>query len=160
MYEQARRELLNDPQVAEHKVAMDRVVGILSDYISQEDYTLATSSKLEEALKTLEELRNKQRILEARNMRLSTDNKKLNENVRVLAEATKSNGQTITEERNARAEKAKNVTGRGQKVTQDVKVIAEHDETPSEKPASVLSEAIKPDDLRQMRVLSGLQTSK
>ena len=161
IYEQARRELLNDPTVAEHKVAMDKVVNILSDYISQEDYTLAASSKLEEVLKTLEELRGKQRILEARNMRLSTENKKLNESVRSLNETvTQTSGKKINEERTERVETAKNVTGRGQKVTQQVKVIAEHDETPSEKPASVLSEAIKPDDLRQMRVLSGLQTSK
>lgn len=162
MYEQARRELINDPTVAEHKVAMDKVVNILSDYISQEDYTLATSSKLEEALKTLEELRNKQRILEARNMRLSTENKKLNESVRSLNEAVQSGkGQTITEERKERVETAKNVTGRGDKVTQEVKVIAEHEnKTPENKPASVLSESINPDELRQMRVLSGLQTSK
>ena len=163
IYEQARREMLNDPTVAEHKVAMDKVVNILSDYISQEDYTLATSSKLEEVLKTLEDMRSKQRILEARNMRLSTENKHLNESVRSLNEnVAKTNGKLVTEERNARVETAKNVTGRGDKVTEEVKVIAEHnaDVPPGDKPVSVLAEAIKGDDLRQMRVLAGLQSSK
>jgi len=47
MAEAARREALNDPQIAEHKVALDHVVEILSDYITDEDYALATSSKLE-----------------------------------------------------------------------------------------------------------------
>jgi hypothetical protein len=157
IYEQARRELLNDPQVAEHKVAMDKVVEILSDYISQEDYTLAASSKLGEALKNLEEMRNKQRILEARNMRLSTENKKLNENVRSLNESVQANGQTITEERKERVETAKQVTGRGQKVSDQVKVIAEHDATNADKADEA---KVVPDALRQMRVLAGLQTSK
>jgi len=154
IYEQARRELLNDPTVAEHKVAMDKVVNILSDYISQEDYTLAASSKLEEAIKTLEELRNKQRILEARNIRLSSENKKLNENVRNLNEAVQNkNGKTITEERKERVETSKNATGRGQKIVEDVKVIAEHNEELDDKqPAS--------DELRQMRVLAGIETRK
>lgn len=157
IYEQARRELLNDPQVAEHKVAMDKVVEILSDYISQEDYTLATSSKLGEALKAMEDMRNKQRILEARNMRLSTENKKLNENVRSLNESVQANGQTITEERKERVETAKQVTGRGQKVSDQVKVIAEHDTTNADKADEA---KVVPDALRQMRVLAGLQTSK
>ena len=53
LYEQARRDVLNDPAMAEHKVALDRIVDTVSEYISDEEYTLATSSKLEEAKKSI-----------------------------------------------------------------------------------------------------------
>jgi hypothetical protein len=162
MAEAARREALNDPQIAEHKVALDHVVEILSDYISDEDYALATSSKLGEALSTLEELRNKQRMLEARNINLSRENKKLNEQVRVFgASLNESKKTVVTETRKAREEKAKNVTGRGKKETEQVEVIAEHNNDKvstkkvDDKETSKLMESF--DDLAATRVLAGIR---
>ena len=162
MAEAARREALNDPQIAEHKVALDHVVEILSDYISDEDYALATSSKLGEALQTLEELRNKQRMLEARNINLSRENKKLNEQVRVFgASLNESKKTVVTESRKAREEKAKNVTGRGKKETEQVEVIAEHNTEPAstkkvdDQETSKLIESF--DDLAATRVLAGIR---
>ena len=163
MAEAARREALNDPQIAEHKVALDHVVEILSDYITDEDYALATSSKLGEALQTLEELRNKQRMLEARNINLSRDNKKLNEQVRIFGKSlNESKAEVVTESRKARSEKAKNVTGRGRKETEEVEVIREHNtdtkvsnKKVDDQETSKLIESF--DDLAATRVLAGIR---
>jgi hypothetical protein len=154
MAQAARRAALNDSTVAEHKVALDKVVDILSDYISDDDYALATSSKLEEALKMLEDLRAKQRILEARNINLSRENKKLNESVRGME-------QTITESKKAKIESKKNVTGRGKKELDNVEVIAEHNAAPSSttstKDADTTIAESFGSQLDAMRVLAGLQ---
>jgi hypothetical protein len=134
IYEQAKRDVLNDPRMAEHKVALDRIVDITANYLSDEDYAVATSTKLDEVNKTVEELKGQMKILEARNIRLSTENTKLNENFRkaqadLLTEqkhaASDRKHEVITEQKE-RVEKAKNVTGRGTVTTEDTLVIAEN----------------------------------
>ena len=82
IYEQAKRDLINDPRLIEHKVALDKIVNITSDYLSDEEKAFGTSKKLETASKQIEELRGQLRIMEARNIRLSTDNTRLNESVK------------------------------------------------------------------------------
>ena len=93
IYEQARHDLINDPRVVEHKVALDKIINITSNYLSDEEKTFATSSKLDESTKRNEELKGQLRMLEARNIRLSTENTRLNESVRktasVITEARK-----------------------------------------------------------------------
>jgi hypothetical protein len=163
LYEQARRDLVNDPQLAEQKVAMDKVINVLSDYISNDDYTEAKNSKLEQALGELEKLRESKRMLEHKNMMLSTQNKKLNESVKVLQEqVTEDDEEQITESRKVREEKAKNATGRGDKVTQGTKVIAEYASGSAAEGQDVDDEDlnINEADLHQMRVLSGLAKGK
>ena len=81
IYEQAKQDVLNDPRMAEHKVAFDKVVDITADYLSDEDYANNTSAKLDEVGKEVEELKGQLKVLEARNIRLSTENNKLNETV-------------------------------------------------------------------------------
>jgi hypothetical protein len=157
LVQEAKKEASNDPTIAETKVTLDRIVELVGGYITDEDYTLATSSKLEEALKMLEELRGKQRILEARNIRLSTENKKLNEAVRTTGEALNES----TKNKKERAESAKNVTGRGKRELDNVEVIAEHNETPAPKKDTdntlVESYGKQMDD---MKVLAGLAKAK
>lgn len=108
-YEQAKRDVLSDPTMAEHKVALERILEVASNYMTEEDYHFATSSKLEEMSRQLEEFRGQQRILEAKNMRLATENTRLNEAVRhqaeVLSEATRN-------ERIERHQKAGTASGR------------------------------------------------
>jgi len=124
-YEQAKRDVLGDPTFAEHKLALDKILEVASGYMSDEDYHFATSSKLEELSRNLEEMRGQQRILEAKNMRLATENNRLNEAVRqqaeVLTEATRT-------EKNERQRKARIVEGRGKRVVERdrLEVIAEH----------------------------------
>ena len=42
IYEQAKRDVLNDPRMAEHKVTLDKIVDITANYLSDEDYQAAT----------------------------------------------------------------------------------------------------------------------
>jgi hypothetical protein len=132
IYEQAKREIVNDPRMVEHKVALDKIVDIASNYLSDEDFNSAKSAKLEEANKAIEEMKGQLRILEARNIRISTENTKLNEAVRQAQEVITESKRVVTEtkkesvlnERKERTEKAKNVTGRGK--TDDGEVISEY----------------------------------
>ncbi len=134
IYENAKRDILNDPRMAEHKLALERIVDITANYLSEEDLGFATSNKLDEALKQVEEMKGQLRIMEARNIRLSTDNTKLNEAVRSAQELISehksllANGKTAKtiNEQKERAAKSKNVTGRGHATTDDGVVIAEH----------------------------------
>ena len=135
IYEQARHDLMNDPRVVEHKVALDKIINITSNYLSDEEKTFATTSKLDEATKRVEELKGQIRMLEARNIRLSTDNTRLNESVRktsaVITEARKAlpvdnkKARVITEQKE-RATKVKSASGRGHIDTENVQVIAEY----------------------------------
>jgi hypothetical protein len=135
IYEQARHDLVNDPRVLEHKVALDKIVNIASDYLSDEERTFATSTKLDEARKNIEELKGQLRIMEARNIRLSTDNTRLNESAKKAStmineqrtNVVLQNKKTkLLTEQKERAVKAKNVSGRGHIDTENVKVIAEY----------------------------------
>ena len=153
---------MNDPQVAEHKVALDKVVGILSDYITDDQYQLATNNKLEQAVQMLDDLRNQKRVLEARNINLSRENKKINEHYRVVVEQVKAGQQTLTEARKEKIEAAKNVTGKGTKVTkEEIKVIREHNGEVPQQPQSdddtTLDESFDAGYMAQMRVLAGVK---
>ena len=142
IYEQAKRDLINDPRLIEHKVALDKIVNIAADYLSDEEKAFGTSQKLEEASKQIEELRGQLRIMEARNIRLSTDNTRLHESVRKVntnmvnesrmaaikeaaaAKPASKKAQVITEQKE-RVNKVKTASGRGHVDTENVQVIAE-----------------------------------
>jgi len=153
IYEQAKKDLVNDPRILEHKVALDKIVDITANYLSDEDFAAVSSAKLEEATKAIEEMKGQLRIMEARNIRLSTENTKLNEAVRqaqeVITESKKVVAETkkeaIVTEQKERTEKAKDVTGRGNK-----------DE------GTVISEYAAPQDsgMDQLLVLSGLKQAQ
>lgn len=133
IYEQAKHDIMNDPRMAEHKAAFDKIVDITSDYLSDEDYTAASGAKLEESKKSIDDLKGQIKLLEARSIRLSTENTKLNEAVRtahnVISEhkeiAVSSKKTEIVNEQNERSLKSKNVSGRGQIVAGEA-IIAEN----------------------------------
>ena len=81
IYEQAKRDVLADPRTVEHKSAFDKIVNITSEYLSDDDYAGVNSSKVEEAKKQIDDLKGQIKLLEARSIRLSTDNTKLTETV-------------------------------------------------------------------------------
>jgi hypothetical protein len=133
IYEQAKRDILNDPRMAEHKVALDKIVEVAANYLSDEDYAFATSTKLEEAHRTIEELKANMKLMEARTINLDRQNRKLNESVRRQQE------QLVTESRSERKERAKNapkVSGRGHQQVEETVVIAEHTNNGSRKSAA------------------------
>jgi hypothetical protein len=125
-YDMAVKEVTNDPAMAEHKVALDRIMEVAAHYLSNNDFAHATNSKVEEMNRLTEEMKGQIKILEARNMRLTTENQKLNEVAR-QAQDVLNEGAKL--ERTARKEMAKKVQGRGQiemENVKDLKVIAEH----------------------------------
>jgi hypothetical protein len=133
IYEQAKHDLVNDPRTSEYKSAFDKIVDITSDYLSDEDHAVASTGKLEEAKKAVDDLRGQIKLLEARSIRLSTENTKLNEAVRsahnVINEqketVVKNKKEDVLNEQNERAEKSKKVSGRGQLVAGEA-IIAEN----------------------------------
>jgi hypothetical protein len=133
IYEQAKHDIMNDPRMAEHKSAFDKIVDITSDYLSDEDYAAASGAKLEESKKAIDDLKGQIKLLEARSIRLSTENTKLNEAVRaahnVITEqkevAVVAKKTEIVNEQNERVERSKNVSGRGQLVAGEA-IIAEN----------------------------------
>jgi HD-GYP domain-containing protein (c-di-GMP phosphodiesterase class II) len=152
IYEQARREVLADPRVAEHKVALGRIIDITSNYLSEDEFAGLNSTKLESATKQLEEIKGQMRILEARNIRISTENTKLTESVRQAQELISESRKVVAKEKKSalvteqkeRAQKAEKVTGRGTTSNETV-VISEH------------AASAGGDDVDQMLVLSGLK---
>ncbi len=156
IYEQAKRDVMNDPRMAEHKVTLDKIVEIAGNYLSDEDYAFATSHKLEETRKSLDDLRGQLRIMEARNIRLSTDNTKLTEQVRHAAAAVNESRKAVTEnrrkdtvknERTERVERSRNASGRGHTHTEEGVVIAEYANNDSS-------------EINELLVLSGVKNSK
>jgi hypothetical protein len=161
IYESARHEVENDPRTAEHKVALDRVLECVAEYVGDESFTSATNAKVEEATRKAGELKSQIKILEARNIRLSAENTKLTEAVR---ETQKVITESAKEEKKERVEKAKNVQGRGRAVN-DSELVAEWSDNKSEEKKSnsnvdtTLVESLDPDLLRQMQVLAGTKNN-
>lgn len=126
IYEQARRDVLNDPRMAEHKVALEKIIDITSSYMSDEDHAFATSGKLEEARREVERLNTQLKIQEGRNVKLSLDITKLNEAVaKAQSDAVITEAEQKKIERKESAEVAKKVSGRGQ-IVLDESLIAEY----------------------------------
>lgn len=152
MYEHALRSVQNDPQVAEDRVVVAKMADLLATHVDNESICGASTAKLEEVRKVVDELKGQLRIVEARNVKLSAQNSKLNEQVReannLLTEATKV-------ERKERASKAKNASGRGQRVADQV--ISEYAATPKadDNKGQTLTEGNDP--LSDLLVLSGLE---
>lgn len=161
IYEQARRDIMNDPSMVEHKIVLEKIVEQVSDYIADEDRVLATSNKIDEANKAVKAANDRIKMLESRNVKLSMNNDKLNEQVKQAAELlSEATNATLTESKKARVEKAKNATGRGEVTTEKpVKVVAEYaantDKKGDKNSDTTLVESISPEDLHSLQVLAG-----
>lgn len=161
IYEQAKRDVMNDPRMAEHKVALDKIVEVASSYLTGEDVNFATSHKLEETQKSVEDMRGQLRIMEARNIRLSTDNTKLNEQVKQAQEIVTESRKVVSEgrrretvrnqknernDRNERVARSRTASGRGHTHTEEGVVIAEYANNNSS-------------DINELLVLSGVKSN-
>lgn len=124
IYEQARRDILSDPRTLERQVALDKIIEIAADWLSDEEIASAKSGKLEEAHKKIDELTGQVKLQEVRTIRLSREKERLEESIKqgtqLVTEARKS-------DRKERAQNGKNVSGRGHAaVLEDTRVIAEY----------------------------------
>ncbi len=154
IYEQARRDHENNPRTAEHKVAIDKIMDIALEYASDDDFAHVNNHKIEEMGRSLDQMKAQVRLLEGRNVKLSTENTKLSEQVRAAAEViTEARNFSLKNERKERSSKAKNVSGRGNLVSEGV--IPEYQNS-----RQVAGDAINEDttsQLYQMQVLAGIK---
>lgn len=163
IYEMARRDIMSDPRQVEHKIVLDKIVEQVSDYIDDEDRVFATGNRMKELEKSVSESAGRVKILEAKNIRLSNENLKLNEAVKQAENMlTESKKAVIKEEKQERVATAKRAEGRGSIVEDKrVKVIAEHNDAAKtvneEEEASTILEGFTPEQMDRMRVLAGVQ---
>jgi uncharacterized protein YyaL (SSP411 family) len=152
MYESAKRDVLSDPSILEQRVAVEKMAEVLADYIGDDTINNVTSAKLEEMQKQVEALKGQMRIIEAKNVRLATQNNKLTEQVReaheVITEATKA-------EKTNRLNKKENASGRGQRVVNE-QIISEF-AAPTNKSEKETDLREGHDPLADLLVLSGLE---
>ncbi len=155
IYESAKRDVLNDSNLAEQRVIVAKMAELLSDYMSNDDLTALSGGKIEEAHKAVEDMKSQMRMLEAKNVRLATQNTKLSEAVRqaegLITEATKV-------EKKERASKAKNASGRGQRVVAE-QVITEFVAPTTNKSDEGADVREAHDPLNDLLVLSGISES-
>jgi len=160
IYEQARRDIINDPRMAEHKVVLDKIVDLTAGYLSDEEAALATSTKLDEAQVKIEELLGQKRVLEAKIVRMDKDKKDLTEAVNYAKNViTEHEEKTVLKEQKERAEKAKTVEGKGRNTTEEYEIVKE-EYTPEEKAAEQETEIMEGlgVDFDQLHKLSGLNS--
>lgn len=152
MYESAKRDVLSDPSILEQRVAVEKMAEVLADYIGDDTVNNVTSAKLEEMQKQVEALKGQMRIIEAKNVRLATQNNKLTEQVReaheVITEAAKA-------EKTNRLNKKENASGRGQRVVNE-QIISEF-AAPTNKSEKETDLREGHDPLADLLVLSGLE---
>ena len=156
IYESALSEIENDPKISEHKLTLEKVAECVAEYLGEE--APASAARLDDVTKKIDELKGQVKILEARNIRLSTENNKLTEAVR---ETQKVITESAKVEKKERVEKARIAEGKG-KTVNSPELVAEWTDAGKEKTAKVdntLVESIDPDLLRQIQVLAGTKNS-
>jgi hypothetical protein len=163
IYEQARRDLLSDPRIAESRVALDRIVDITSGYLDTDGRAAATGTRLEEAYKQIDDLKAQLKLTEGRYIRADMESKKLVKEHRMLESK-------INESRNGdkqeRVKNGKSVTGRGRLVEDgQVEVIREYHETAAPKKTTnddtaPLTEANLGVDFKTLGSLAGVKRTK
>lgn len=155
IWEAARREALNDPSLLEQRVAVEKMAEILSDYISADTLSGISSSKLDEAFRQIDALKGQLRIVEAKNVKLSAQKNRLEEQVRdaneCITEATKV-------DRKVRTNKSRIASGRGQRVVNE-QLISEY-AAPANNSASGRELVEANDPLNDLLVLSGLEETR
>lgn len=159
IYEEARQDILSDPQMVEHRVAIEKMADIMSDYLSFDDVAGTSSRKLTEARSVIEDLQGQVKILEKKTVNQSKQIHSLNETLRqgeqMINEARAITAKT---ERNERKNSAGNVSGRGQRVLteEQEQLIPEFNTKQGSEKSTVNGNQL----VEQMLVLSGLQESK
>jgi len=153
-FEVARREVLNDPCLLDHRLAFERVLDVAKDYLSDEEIMLNTNTRVEELEHQLESVSVTRRQLEGKNMRLMTENNKVKEYLKETKELIEAN---ILNEQNARLEQARNVEGRGQTVSEPHREVLIGETVDSTAPVARRSNDEPKTITEQWQVLAGLR---
>ena len=112
-YEAAKNEVLNDPCLAEHRVAFDKVLEIASRFVTEEDSLLNTNNRVEDLSRKLELAEAAKQRVESKAMRLMTENHQMQQ---FLKETKAIIEQNVLNEQNERLANARKVEGRGKTV--------------------------------------------
>lgn len=115
IYDEAVRDVLADPRLVEHRVAIEKMAEIMTDYLQVEGVANNSAKRLNEATKEVEELRGRLRTVEQKNVRLSTKNTELNEAL-IAKDKLVVETQNNMNELERRNRKNGNASGRGQRV--------------------------------------------
>jgi hypothetical protein len=154
IYESARRDVLSDPRILEQRVALEKITDLLSDYIGHGTIGVS-ANKVDEAVRHIDDLKGQLRIVEAKNVRLSSQNSKMNEQIReahnIISEATKI-------ERTNRVNKKRIASGRGQRVVNE-QIISEYSAPTNDKSNSGSDVNEAHDPLNDLLYLSGINES-
>jgi len=122
IYDEARRDVLNDPKLVEHRVALEKMADIMTDYLQVEGVVNNNSGKVEQVIRENEELRNRLQVVESRNVRISAKNTELTEAVRQKEQLiSEARSHAVETERKNRKNSAGNASGRGQRVITESK---------------------------------------
>lgn len=161
IYDEARQDILNDPQIVEHRVTIEKMADIMSDYLSFDDLAGTSSKKINEANNLIEDLQGQVKILERKTVNQSKQIHSLNETLR-QGEQLINEARAITtkNERNERKNGAGTASGRGQRVLSEGReqLIPEFSNTKKNSGRSPVEGNNRL--VEQMLVLSGLQQSE
>ncbi len=153
IYEQAKKDIINDPRMTEQKVALDRILEVAQTYISDEDYSALSNAKFSQACEEVEKLKGQVKVLEAKSIRLVGQKEKLEEQVRQQAEQLiTEQKRAVVEDKKERTEKAENASGRGKKHTEEI--IAEFS---NNAPAATDEETLN--EYHELNVLAGVSSN-
>lgn len=122
--ESVRKELKNDPDVLETKVAFDRIKDIVASCLTSNDIESSTAAQVESLEDTIANMQQEIKTLKAKTMRLTTENQKYVEELKVLSESNTENDESAEKRSQIRKEaermisekNAQNVTGHGKVV--------------------------------------------
>jgi len=153
-YESARREVMNDPYLAEHRMAFEKVIDVVKDYVSEEDVANNTGSKLKDLEQKLESVESTRRQLEQKNMKLMTENHKYQEYLKETKELLEKN---LLNEQNARVESAKKVEGRGKTVNEPQREVVIGEAVDRSTTADAQNITSDNDIATQWQVLAGIR---
>lgn len=158
-YEMAKEEVLHDPCLAEHKVAFDKIVDVVGDYITDEEYMFNTSSKVDGLRGQLEKESKEKRLLEAKIMRLESDNNKLNE---VARDAQKLLEEQMLNEEKEWVNRGRNAEGKGEVAQEERRVVLSeyNEEADTKNPKRSSNSNTQNTIMEQWRVLAGMNNEE
>jgi hypothetical protein len=158
--EDVRKELKNDPEVLESKVAFERIKDIIASSMTSDDLNSSTASKIEELEETVSRLQAENKKTKARNMRLETFSLKTKDGEETINENTDNKKERALQKDSIRreaerriAEKAARVAeGRGDVISRE-DIITEETAGKEQKKSddsTTFVEGITREDLRKL----------
>lgn len=168
IYEQAKQDLLKDPEIMEHKMAFDKIVNEVANYVSFENSSLDLDSKLNKIQEENRMLQNRVRTLESKNVKVSNENMKLNEQVKKSAKVLKENNDFLTNLKNNKDKKLrmerlnrKKSSGKGRLVVENdnIEIINEHYErkNKSNNSRALADLGMSSDQVEHMKKMAGIK---